>query len=951
MSTHASNTGLSVTLLDVGTKKYGDCILCQFGNVSVLIDGAHTNDDEGSSGHYSIPDQLGYLLKAQSPPYKVTLLIVTHPHEDHIGCLPSLVENDLIRADWALVADPRFRWGQGGGFSVGPTSTQNGNMRTLIAALQEENRSDQSNEELELFFSNVGSLENRYRAMLKTLNQRKPGSVIRQGVDDPSDLIQALESKGVRLNIVGPSREHLKECARLLGQNEDNSFRLMSGMFGFGVQPNIFDTYRKLTSGTGAFFAHAANKGAINLQSIVTIFEYKNEKVCLGGDFQFSMPEVNSDLLTQSVQDMREEIKSEAPFFYYKLSHHGSYNGFSEDIYNEVSGTKYLGIVGGTNDVDHPDDSVLNILKAHRNDVEWVRTDHNGQSTISLEGGQANVDITKGRVNDWTANTGGGGFALVSGTSSETEIKTARSTYGFVEIHAKVPHVSTRVRLTIEVDPPADAPQVTSGEASKETASPKAAKETASPKADFGMSGNEPKPTEPSGNTKNVLVEMRVPEDARASFAAGLGMGADRSLESLGFEHDPSFTPVSIPASGAGMVAGEESVVVRGKVDEDRVAELESHPNVIKVWSDPKIEPFNTNLEDRIRVRKLAPGFGACPLPPCDCQPGVAKGDIKKVADYLGVTDIWEAGYQGDGIVIGVVDGGISSSDRMTGGKIPNVVGGWVEDWGKKANWEGHGNMTSTDALGMAPKAKLYDLRIADTDFTTVETLVSNALSAFDWAIKRHKEDGTPQILTNSWGIYQKSWGPDYAVDPGHPFTRKVIEALDQGIIVLFAAGNCGGSCPDERCAEDAGPGKSIWGANGHPRVMTVGGANVNGQFIGYSSQGPASLDSHKPDFCSISHFKGFFSSDSGTSAACPIAAGVVALFKQADGSLTQDQIKNMLIETAKGIGGDGWNQHAGAGIIQPREVFNRIAGSETEEGEGENDPAECPAESSSKSG
>lgn len=181
-------------------------------------------------------------------------------------------------------------------------------------------------------------------------------------------------------------------------------------------------------------------------------------------------------------------------------------------------------------------------------------------------------------------------------------------------------------------------------------------------------------------------------------------------------------------------------------------------------------------------------------------------------------------------------------------------------------------------------------------------------------------------MLTNSWGIFNASTAADYVSNPNHPFTRKVVEAIDEGIIVLFAAGNCGDTCPDGRCTT-SGPGQSIWGANGHPRVMTVGAVNKNEQFVGYSSQGPAALDPHKPDFCSITHFTGYFNSDSGTSAATPIAAGVCALLKQAKPSATHNSIKAALIATAKNIGAPGWDQHSGAGIIGGKRAYDRLMG------------------------
>ena len=79
----------------------------------------------------------------------------------------------------------------------------------------------------------------------------------------------------------------------------------------------------------------------------------------------------------------------------------------------------------------------------------------------------------------------------------------------------------------------------------------------------------------------------------------------------------------------------------------------------------------------------------------------------------------------------------------------------------------------------------------------------------------------------------------------GAPFTRKVGLTIDAGLIVLFAAGNCGAFGGDPSCAT-SGPGKSIWGANGAPEVMTVAAANPKGQYIGYGGQGPAALDAMK---------------------------------------------------------------------------------------------------------
>jgi serine protease AprX len=449
---------------------------------------------------------------------------------------------------------------------------------------------------------------------------------------------------------------------------------------------------------------------------------------------------------------------------------------------------------------------------------------------------------------------------------------------------------------------------------------------------------NADRPIAPS--KQPILVEMRLP--------MAQGMSAFHQSQRLTTEHfqlDTNYDAIPMGPADTGTARGlseglsagmsDEIIVVRGYIEPDRIAELEAQPHVLNVYLDTPIAPFSTmllekELEKDGLVPEISPAAApACPIGTCDCSPGTAKGTIGDVARYLGVDQIWAAGYRGEGIVVGVVDGGITAEGRPviageTTRRIPRVIGGWpIADWGTRASsWGNHGNMCSTDVLGMAPQAQIYDIRIGGGDITAT---ISAALAGFQWAINQHKTNGTPHVLTNSWGIFQESWDTVYARNPNHIFTRKVVEAINEGILVLFAAGNCGGTCPDGRCGPDSGVGRSIWGANGHPAVMTVGAVNKNEQFVGYSSQGPAALDPQKPDFCSITHFLGYNPSDSGTSAATPIAAGVVALLKQVNPSLTQDAAKNALKSTAKDIGPAGFDVHSGSGIIQGKRAFDQV--------------------------
>ena len=420
-----------------------------------------------------------------------------------------------------------------------------------------------------------------------------------------------------------------------------------------------------------------------------------------------------------------------------------------------------------------------------------------------------------------------------------------------------------------------------------------------------------------------MLIEIRIP------IEIGLINPEDIFNEIQGFELDPEYKPVSVKPSSSFPSMGftettnhvnniEQVIILRGWVENSKINDIERQPNVIKVWKDAPIKPFNN-----------------CPVNHCDCQLNLAKGTLADICNYLGVNEIWNNGYKGKNIVIGIVDGGITALNRNPKGgevaKIPNVIDGWPEsDWGTTAkNWMDHGNMVATDFLAIAPESNIYDINlshISENITDLIQGYISDAISGYDWAINRHRETGTPHILSNSWGIYEKNWDDDYATNPNHPFTRKVEEAIEEGILVLFAAGNCGDICPDQiNCGDDKGPGKSIWGANGHNLVMTVGAVNINEQYLGYSSQGPASLDNNKPDFCSISNFKGYTDCDSGTSVACPIAAGIVALLKQVKLDYNQEKIKDAIIKTAKCIGSSGWNQYSGYGIIQAKSAFDYL--------------------------
>src|SRR5688500_1173404 len=158
----AMASGLEVFLLDMGLEKYGDCILCRQDGVTVLIDGGRPRDLNDRDGYLSIPNQLSQIL-GHAPPFDVSLLVVTHCHNDHIGCLPEMIGSGMLRPEWALVADENLGFGRPtDGDSPLDAPDVSPSMRRLIAALREEDHSELNDAQLREFLDDAANLEDRY---------------------------------------------------------------------------------------------------------------------------------------------------------------------------------------------------------------------------------------------------------------------------------------------------------------------------------------------------------------------------------------------------------------------------------------------------------------------------------------------------------------------------------------------------------------------------------------------------------------------------------------------------------------------------------------------------------------------------------------------------------------------------------------------------------------------
>jgi hypothetical protein len=299
-------------------------------------------------------------------------------------------------------------------------------------------------------------------------------------------------------------------------------------------------------------------------------------------------------------------------------------------------------------------------------------------------------------------------------------------------------------------------------------------------------------------------------------------------------------------------------------------------------------------------------------------------------------------GFLGQTVNVVIIDEGLDKAQipqKNWGGGLDYYIDTELDQPAGAATRTSHGMMIARSILDLAPDARLFDVPVVPLSTTPEPVFVSSVQAAYASLIHVIQQWRAvapwsgPWVLVNAWGIYDTSADPSGSytrnLEPhGHPMINLVTRAVqDQHLDIVFAAGNCGQFCPSRRCGGlNRGPGHSIWGANAHPLVTTVGAVRSDETWVGYSSQGPGpeSLAVEKPDICAPSQFCETYdaaSLSSGTSASCAMTAGVVAALrgnpKWDQVTVTPEAMRAALISAArKPVGPAGWDSRMGYGIL-----------------------------------
>lgn len=381
--------------LDVGDAKYGECIVVVFGGKRILIDGSHQQDYRGQNGFRSIPRQLSDVL-GEPAPHDIDLIVVTHGHADHVGCLPELFENGIIRPRFAYVTHPKAGFGR----AMDEDAPDEGNslVRKLEAALREEDASDLDDADLAAFIDAAETVEQRYNRFLASLADGGVEVHLHTGGALPASIEGHLAETGIEL--LGPSEEQLLLCAEQISKSNREAQDAIANEYAHDTT-DIVALYRRLTEQTSKDAGYTRGN-AMNCQSIVLAFGPKSNRVLLAGDMQFAEPGVRK--ISPAVSKLRANVIAAGPYAVFKTTHHTSHNGQDDSFLAELGNPRVIIHSGGLRDNNHPNPGVLETLETREGSV-FARTDRNGLITVIPGAGPGReVTVANGQLNDFSKN-------------------------------------------------------------------------------------------------------------------------------------------------------------------------------------------------------------------------------------------------------------------------------------------------------------------------------------------------------------------------------------------------------------------------------------------------------------------------------------------------------------------------------------------------------------------
>jgi subtilase family protein len=263
------------------------------------------------------------------------------------------------------------------------------------------------------------------------------------------------------------------------------------------------------------------------------------------------------------------------------------------------------------------------------------------------------------------------------------------------------------------------------------------------------------------------------------------------------------------------------------------------------------------------------------------------------VLNALNVQPAW-AITQGKGVTVAVIDSGVNGSVSDLTGAVrqgPDLTGVHTPasnpNWGVHGTWmaslivgHGHGGGGGSGIIGVAPESKVLSIRVitdkGDPNFEAYEhEAVTKSQDELAEAI-RYAVDAHVAVISMSLGYSLQSLVVRAALQ----------DAYDHDVVVVASAGNSEAQAP----GQPGGQAPYSFPAD-YPGVLAVGALTQSGQAAGYSSSNLSVQVAAPGSAVPAQGRDGRYWIVTGTSPACALTAGVVALIKSKYPHLSDAQV------------------------------------------------------------
>ncbi|UTL74270.1 S8 family peptidase [Bacillus halotolerans] len=312
--------------------------------------------------------------------------------------------------------------------------------------------------------------------------------------------------------------------------------------------------------------------------------------------------------------------------------------------------------------------------------------------------------------------------------------------------------------------------------------------------------------------------------------------------------------------------------------------------------------------------------------------------------DQIDAPKAWDLGYDGTGTVVASIDTGVewehpALKEKYRGfhPESPNEPEHDMNWFDAVANESSpyddldHGTHVTgtmvgsepdgTNQIGVAPGAKWIAVKAFSEDGGTD----ADILEAGEWILAPKDAEGNPHPEMAP-DVVNNSWGGGSGLDEWYRDMVNAWRAAD--IFPEFSAGNADLFNP-------GGPGSIANPAN-YPEAFATGATDINKKLGDFSLQGPSPYDETKPEISAPgvnirSSVPGQTYEDGwdGTSMAGPHVSAVAALLKQADASLSVDEMEDILTSTAEPLTDstfpDSPNNGYGHGLVNAFDAVSAV--------------------------